>query len=246
MSLNLYTYCYNNPVNLFDPTGHVVTAWDKLHCTPDEIEIIEKATADWLIANATGNKSLMASAHSRAEAIRKKYRSNGEYGSADGNTWGKQGRYNTDLYFENQTISAVPQTKVIDFSVKYGVGLDVQLKVNGVGVEVGGKRYYDLTNVASVNATESLQFSLMAQATDKVQIGGSITGTIDATTREHLMNQGFAGIKIGNKVMGWDNLPKDKDFKFEYGVGAYLGAGGEVSVTINVSELWRRIYKSFE
>jgi len=29
LSLNLYIYCHNEPVMYIDPSGHVVTAWDK-------------------------------------------------------------------------------------------------------------------------------------------------------------------------------------------------------------------------
>ncbi len=245
LSLNLYTYCYNNPVNLFDPSGHIVTAWDKQHCTPEEIQMLEKATADWKLGNNTGNADLMSRAWNTAEAIRNKYRTAGEYGGDDGNTWGTHGKYHTYLYTENTTISAAPETKVVDFHVNYGMGLDAKFKVAGVGVEVGGKRYFDLTNVASNNATESMEFSILAQATNKVQVGGKITGTINAATREHLSSQGFVGIKIGNTTMGWDNLPNKSDLILDFSAGGYIGVGGEVNANINITEMWRRIKEQY-
>ena len=36
LSLNLYTYCYNNPVNLFDSTGHAV---DKISVLPPQMQL---------------------------------------------------------------------------------------------------------------------------------------------------------------------------------------------------------------
>src|SRR5690606_28928821 len=63
LSLNLYTYCYNNPIRYWDPTGNIVTEWDRKHCTPEEILLIEQATKDWEAANASGDKAGMQAAH---------------------------------------------------------------------------------------------------------------------------------------------------------------------------------------
>jgi hypothetical protein len=47
LSLNLYTYCHNEPLMYFDPTGHVYTKWDASHLTaPYRLQILT-ATRDW-------------------------------------------------------------------------------------------------------------------------------------------------------------------------------------------------------
>jgi RHS repeat-associated protein len=66
LSLNLYTYSYNNPIRYYDPTGHVVTAWDKANCTPAQIATIEKATKDYDAAKAKGDQAGMNAAHTSA------------------------------------------------------------------------------------------------------------------------------------------------------------------------------------
>jgi hypothetical protein len=63
-----------------NPTGHIVTAWDKEHCTPEEVERLEELTT---IAESGGN---VTEAHSEAEGIREHYRDDDEYGTGDGNT----------------------------------------------------------------------------------------------------------------------------------------------------------------
>lgn len=83
LSLNLYSYCYNNPIRYWDPTGHVVSEWDRAHLTADEIKDLEKYTENW----ETGDSIAKAYAHAKAEALRNKYRNNNEIGSDDGYTY---------------------------------------------------------------------------------------------------------------------------------------------------------------
>lgn len=72
--LNWYVYCGNSPVTLFDPSGLIVTVWDKQHLTQSEIETLEHYTKDWDDANKVGDEYGMYRAHANAEDIRRKYR----------------------------------------------------------------------------------------------------------------------------------------------------------------------------
>ncbi len=107
LSLNLYTYCLNNPIRYTDPTGHAVTDWDKQHITNkndrnklEDInkQVIEKYNQRDQYAN---NINLTYSArqgyidainrdilnlHDNAEAVRDKYRADNEYSDGMGNT----------------------------------------------------------------------------------------------------------------------------------------------------------------
>ncbi len=86
LSLNLYTYCYNDPIKYIDPTGHIVSAWDEKHLTKAEQDKIQKYTNDWEAAYKVGNKKGMEDAHASAEKIRDGKRSENEIGTGDGNT----------------------------------------------------------------------------------------------------------------------------------------------------------------
>jgi len=88
-----------------------------------------------------------------------------------------------------------------------------------------------------------MQFSAAAQITDNIQAGASFTGTLDATTKEHLQNAGYVGIKIGDYVFGWDNIQNGNgDIKISFNLEAYFAVGAGANVDINVSEIWRRYF----
>ena len=78
LSLNLYTYCLSNPIMYIDPSGHVVTEWDKRNCSPEDVIIITQATIEWNIANSNGDQGGMSAAHAKANAVREKYLSSYE------------------------------------------------------------------------------------------------------------------------------------------------------------------------
>jgi len=78
LSLNLYTYCANNPIIYWDPTGHVVTEWDLEHCSASEIATIIEATEAWNAANAAGDTAAMDAAHQMAEDARNHHLGEGE------------------------------------------------------------------------------------------------------------------------------------------------------------------------
>jgi len=107
-SMAQYTYCLNNPLKYTDPTGRLVSDWDKAHLSAAEQAQLDANTAAWNAANASGDKAAMAAAHASSEAIRNQYRTGTEQSSAsqDGNTVGTPA----------QTVTAPPMNNPVDTS----------------------------------------------------------------------------------------------------------------------------------
>jgi RHS repeat-associated protein len=90
LSLNLYSYCANNPIMYWDPTGHVFTEWDNENVAdPQDRKDIMDATKEWAEAHAKSDKEGEREAHEKAEAARNKYRGGKYEGSDDGTTYEK-------------------------------------------------------------------------------------------------------------------------------------------------------------
>jgi RHS repeat-associated protein len=88
LSLNLYTYCANNPIRYIDPSGHAFTEWDDKYVTRQEDRLaIEEATIAWIEANKRGDEAGKRLAHASAEAARNKYRGKEFAGRPDGTTY---------------------------------------------------------------------------------------------------------------------------------------------------------------
>jgi len=110
LSLNLYTYCNNNPIKYYDPTGHILSEWDKENLSAEDQEKIEKYTMMWnyydsmiktleeYMKTASTIERIYAAKeiaklknyreeqHKKAEDIRDKYRGPNEIPTGDGNT----------------------------------------------------------------------------------------------------------------------------------------------------------------
>ena len=97
LSLNLYTYCHNEPMMYYDPTGHELTKWDQAHLSKDEQKKILEYSLQWshadkMLKSATFPAVISAYenakevAHDKAEEIRNKYRTEREYGGENGYT----------------------------------------------------------------------------------------------------------------------------------------------------------------
>ena len=87
LSLNLYTYCVNNPLIYYDPDGHVVTTWDMKNLNKAQQASLGIQTRLYDTAKAKGDTAGMAAAHTAAEIIRNTGRSSSEVGSASGYTY---------------------------------------------------------------------------------------------------------------------------------------------------------------
>lgn len=132
---------------------------------------------------------------------------------------------------------------IVTFDTEFGTGLYFKAKLLGLALEIGGKRYYEFSK--DTDSTENLEFSLMGQLTDEMQMGINLIGTVDATTREHIKNSAFIGAKVGDAVLGWDSLDENEDIYVSFELGAYLGVGGALKLNINLSE-WLRQRKKQE
>jgi len=68
LSLNLYTYCHNEPLMYTDPLGHTEAC--DVNLSPNDQARIAKLTNDYYAAKAAGNTQAMDDAHRAAAAIR--------------------------------------------------------------------------------------------------------------------------------------------------------------------------------
>ena len=85
LSLNLYTYCENDPIQYTDPTGHL-SEWNKQNLSKEQQKQVEQCGKDYYEALAKGDRAGMDRAHNNAEAVRNQNRNENEYGTVDGNT----------------------------------------------------------------------------------------------------------------------------------------------------------------
>ncbi len=129
---------------------------------------------------------------------------------------------------------------IFDGHINIGSGIGGKVSAFGVGAEVDAKRYYNVTTATNEGIQESLEFSAMVKAINKIQVGISASGTRDVSNGEVLGNQMFFGAKVGNVVLGWSNIPYDSDITVDFSIGGYVVIGAETGITINVSELYRR------
>jgi RHS repeat-associated protein len=149
LSLNLYTYCHNNPIKYYDPTGHVLSEADTKNLSPAQQDAILKATNDWNKAAAAGDQAGMSAAHAAAEAIRK---SAGYSGGTDGsgyiptnssgnnsNNGGSDstGNNNNYYYYDSSSGGSSNGSTVIQTTI---INPDPSV---GIGYIIDGKTYKD-------------------------------------------------------------------------------------------------------
>jgi RHS repeat-associated protein len=106
LSLNLYTYCSNNPLVYTDPTGHWQQGDEKLS-TKDQVAILN-ATIAYNAAYAKGDKAGMDAAHAAAQAIRNKPSS-----TTSGNTSSGSGSKDSGSVLSKDKIASGQSTTVL-------------------------------------------------------------------------------------------------------------------------------------
>ena len=106
LSLNLYTYCFNNPLKYWDPSGNVVTDWDLANCSPDQIAQIKAATDAWNNATTPAEKD---AAHAMANEARSGNLSSGQSITSSGYVTNSNGSYasggNSNVYLNTSDTS---------------------------------------------------------------------------------------------------------------------------------------------
>ena len=73
---NMFAYCQNNPVMLVDPSGCIVSDWDRAHVGIYDLDLLQLYTDTWERDNLTAADRDYQ--HQMAVAIRKKYMSPGD------------------------------------------------------------------------------------------------------------------------------------------------------------------------
>ncbi|MBR5236910.1 MAG: hypothetical protein IKW06_06045 [Clostridia bacterium] len=237
--LNWYAYCGNNPVNCVDPWG---------------LYYLERDAGGRIYAYIQKGDTLSGIATSEvndANAYTKMNYAGDPNVIKVGQKIEITGIYNENYPKENTAKNAIIAAEfrpnysaskpIFTFHANYGTGLAAEVNIAGVGIEIGGKRYYDMTTAFANIPTESLQLSAEVKLTDNLRFGASYTGTINAMTKEHLKNEGYAGIKIGNKIYGLGGM-SENDLVIVVGIGGYLGVGGDLELSVNFSEIKRRYF----
>lgn len=131
-------------------------------------------------------------------------------------------------------------TSIATVTVNTGTGLGAKVSVAGVKAEISAKSYNSVST--SGKPTQNLYTGANVSVTNKLQIAVEAERTKEANGKTS--SSGFAGVAAGDRTYGVGSTNNKGDIKIEFGVGAYLVAGGEVNVEVNLSEIGRRIDKN--
>jgi RHS repeat-associated protein len=213
LSLNLYTYCYNNPIRYYDPTGYVVTQADIDNAYANNPPDVAKAIVDGIAAatddyNNAETDEQRAAAHAEADRLRGITTSDGTSSGAGGNTILYQDSSDRPALNKASTLATIytPNTKSADstgYTVTQGYianGLTYlsngSIVQNGTVVSVGSN-YYKLGNGKGVPTHKPT--NLFIAASDAI-----IAGMKMSTSAAPMRNPGYYMIK---SVYGWYSKP---------------------------------------
>ena len=144
-------------------------------------------------------------------------------------------------YYPDTQILPPVQQKVLTFDLHFGAGLAAKYSVHGVNVEIGGKSYYSLSDITK-RPTITSEAAVQAQITERLSLGAQVYSQLDTLTKERVDKGGYAGVVVGNEVYGIGAMTDGSDLKLSTSLGLYLGGGGEIECSLNVSELFRRLF----
>lgn len=111
----MFAYCNNNPVMNYDPSGCIVTDWDRAHLDAYDLETLQLYTdrwhSSWLSAEGKAYQ------HQLAVELRSKYLSDKQYVASNGyvmtrNSFGGYGVTMSYIYHDSYT------TRYIDYSIE--------------------------------------------------------------------------------------------------------------------------------
>ena len=244
---NWYVYAGGNPVMLFDPSGLAVTDWDRQHCTDTEIIQLERITGVWNAANQRGDLQQMEYAHQVAEQIRDRYRTGIEHGFDDGNTGTGNIKYCEKLWLEQTKIQPTSPPPMIDFSLNTGIGLAGNITVEGAEVSIGVKMTMDM--IDDTRATwhgvepdmRKIEASIMGSIFGAVKAGMSYENQYSRVLDKSVGDSLFVGVEVAGQQLGMQGDSEHQDFILSFGAGIYILVGVDVNVTVNLSEIWRRV-----
>ena len=245
--VNWYVYAAGNPVRFFDPSGLAVTDWDRQHCTDTEIAQLEKITDAWNAAYQRGDTQQMKYTHQMAEQIRDQYRTSKEHGFDDGNTGTGNTKYCERLWLEHTKIQSPPPPPVIDFSINMGVGFAGKVTINGVKADVGVKMTLDViddtksTWYGEQPDMRKIEVSCMGSICEAIKAGVSYENQYSRVLDKSIGDSLFIGVDVAGKQIGMQGDSKQTDIIVSLGAGIYFIMGGDFNVTINISEIGRKI-----
>jgi len=216
LSLNLYTYCNNEPIKYYDPTGHVVSAADKQNLTASQQKQVQKYTDDYNAAKAKGDKAGMEAAHAGAEAVRN---SAGYSGGTDGSGYTSTTSKNSGSSSTSQLpVNKTPTTVYVPSTISPGGYVAAQGYIlNGRTYLMDGSRiqdntisqvgntYYRLSNGTGVPTSKPT--NVMMSASDAARAG--LTANSSANSKTPLRAAGYYTLY---DVYGWYTNPDAWEF----------------------------------
>ena len=196
LSLNLYAYCRYNPLRYTDPTGHIVSEWDRQNLTSSDQALIQIYTNIWIDANAAGNQSAMDAAHKAAEGIRNAARTANDKGTGDGNT-----TYNVNSGSKVQTASITGHSAVNNSGtiVTMNVSAGTTTVVNNSG-KIGTVN--NSGTVAQVNNSGTIGTINNSGTVGAVNNSGSIGSVNNSGTIGTVSNSGSIGAISNSGTIG--------------------------------------------
>lgn len=127
--------------------------------------------------------------------------------------------------------------KIFNVTVNTGAGLAAKVGIGVVKAEVGVKMYNSVST--SGTPTQNLQGGVQLNITNKAKAALEGSRTIESNGKTS--GSGFAGLAVGDQKYGVGNSGTKGDVKLQFGVGAWVFAGGEINVDVNLSAATRKI-----